>query len=173
MIQGLSIRCAEPDDAQLLAWARRCAWRTTYRGIYPDAWLDEYDLAAHTARERERLQQPNSRTWLLLDGARCAGYYSFGAPRYGAYKDFALCLNALYLLPDYRRRGLGRELFARVRALARESGQSRFFCGCNLHNLPAQAFYRAMGGVVGKIDGGHENRAEDQLYFEFDAGEKI
>lgn len=173
MRQQIVFRRARPEDAQLLARARRCAWRATYRGIYPDAWLDEFDLTAHTARERERLQEPNGQTWLVLDGARCAGYYSVGAPRYGAYKDFALCLNALYLLPGYQRRGLGREIFARVRAFARENEQSRFFCGCNLHNLPAQAFYRAMGGVVGKIDGGHENRAEDQLYFEFDAGEKI
>lgn len=172
MNEGLTVRRAEPLDAALLAATRQKAWAATYRGIYPDAWLEEYDLAAQTARERARLQAGQDQTWLVLDGADCVGYYSFGAPRYGAYRDYALCLNALYLLPGYQRRGLGRSILAQVRAFARAQGQKGFFCGCNLHNTAAQGFYRAMGGVVGKIDGGHENHAEDQMYFEFDAGER-
>lgn len=52
-----------------------------------------------------------------------------------------------------------------------ETGQ--FFCGCNVHNLPARRFYEKMGGVVGEIDDGHENLAEDQMYFEFCTGEQI
>ena len=46
------------------------------------------------------------------------------------------------------------------------------FCACNCHNLPAQAFYRAMGGVVGAVHGGHADRAEDQMYFEFQTVKK-
>ena len=56
--------------------------------------------------------------------------------------------------------------------LCRERGIEKFFCGCNSHNLPAQAFYRAMGGVVGAVHGGHADRAEDQMYFEFQTVKK-
>ena len=47
---SVEFRRASPEDARLLAETRRRAWDTTYRGIYPDAMIDEYDLEAPTAR---------------------------------------------------------------------------------------------------------------------------
>lgn len=41
---NVEFRRASPEDARLLAETRRRAWDTTYRGIYPDAMIDEYDL---------------------------------------------------------------------------------------------------------------------------------
>lgn len=105
--------------------------------------------------------------------AQCAGYFSYGAASHGGYKDFSFCLNSLYLLPPYQHMGLGRRIFAQVRQAARERKLDSFFCGCNVHNLPARRFYEKMGGVVGEIDDGHENLAEDQMYFEFCTGEQI
>ena len=49
---NVEFRRASPEDARLLAETRRRAWDTTYRGIYPDAMIDEYDLEAHTARDK-------------------------------------------------------------------------------------------------------------------------
>ncbi len=33
-------------------------WAATYRGIYPDEMIDQYDLERYTAKDRERLQDP-------------------------------------------------------------------------------------------------------------------
>ena len=111
--------------------------------------------------------------YLVMDGGQCAGYFSYGAASHGGYKDFSFCLNSLYLLPPYQHMGLGRRIFAQVRQAARERKLDSFFCGCNVHNLPARRFYEKMGGVVGEIDDGHENLAENQMYFEFCTGEQI
>ena len=111
--------------------------------------------------------------YLVMDGGQCAGYFSYGTASHGGYKDFSFCLNSLYLLPPYQHMGLGRRIFAQVRQAARERKLDSFFCGCNVHNLPARRFYEKMGGVVGEIDDGHENLAEDQMYFEFCTGEQI
>ena len=162
---SVEFRRASPEDARLLAETRRRAWDTTYRGIYPDAMIDEYDLEAHTARDAARIADPANAVFLAMDGAECVGYFTYGPYTYGRYKDFALCLNSLYFLPGYRRMGLGRRAFAQLTEFCRERGIQKFFCGCNCHNLPAQAFYRAMGGVVGAVHGGHADRAEDQMYF--------
>lgn len=171
LVEQIVFRCARPDDAEMLARARHDAWSTTYRGIYPDEWIDGYDYAAQTARWRAQMQDASQEIRLVMDGGTCAGYFSFGAPSYGAYKDFSFCLNALYLLPPYQRMGLGRRIFEQVCCAARAHGTDRFFCGCNIHNAPARRFYEKMGGVAGRIDGGHENCAEDQMYFEFYLGE--
>ena len=168
---GLRLRRAQPDDAALLARAQQAAWAATYRGIYPDERIDAYDYEAHTARWRARIEDARQEVYLILDGADCAGYWNWGAPRHGAYRDLTVCLNALYLLPPYQHRGIGRTIFDWLHRQARARGARGFFCGCSLYNLPARRFYEKMGGTVGRIDGGHECRAEDQLYFEFYTGE--
>ncbi len=140
---SVEFRRARAEDARLLAETRRRAWDTTYRGIYPDAMIDEYDLEAHTARDAARIADPANAVFLAMDGAECVGYFTYGPYTYGRYKDFALCLNSLYFLPGYRRMGLGRRAFAQLTEFCRERGIEKFFCGCNCHNLPAQAFYRA------------------------------
>ncbi len=48
-----------------------------------------------------------------------------------------------------------------------ECGALKYYCNCNAHNHPAQAFYHAMGGAVVQRDTGHKNKQEDQLTFEF------
>ena len=65
MEQNLFIRRAAVTDAELLAETRRSAWDATYRGIYPDAWIDEYDLAEQTQRERARLEQTDYMAYLM------------------------------------------------------------------------------------------------------------
>ena len=165
-------RRALAGDAPLLARTQRDAWAAAYRGIYPDAWIDSFDFETRTARWRETVQDAAQEVWLILDAESCAGYYVFGAPRHGAYKQFSLCLNALYLLPPYQRRGIGRVIFVRLYRQCAAGGIEGFFCGCNLHNLPAQRFYKKMGGIPGSIDSGHTNRAEDQIYYEFYLGDR-
>ena len=135
---SVEFRRASPEDARLLAETRRRAWDTTYRGIYPDAMIDEYDLEAHTARDAARIADPSNAVFLAMDGAECVGYFTYGPYTYGRYKDFALCLNSLYFLPGYRRMGLGRRAFAQLTEFCRERGIQKFFCGCNCLNLPDQ-----------------------------------
>ena len=53
-------RKATPEDAPLLAATRPKVWATTYRGIYSDEMIDNYDLSYYTARDRKRMAIINS-----------------------------------------------------------------------------------------------------------------
>ena len=68
MYSKVTFKKAEPTDAPLLAATRQKVWAATYRGIYPDEMIDQYDLERYTAKDRERLQDPKRETYLLLDG---------------------------------------------------------------------------------------------------------
>lgn len=162
----ITFRKAGFDDLLLLAQTRQKAWATTYRGIYPDEWIDNYDFGRYIARDRERMMDKNQEFYLVMDEDECVGYFYYGTPHV-SLKDHRFCLNALYLLPQCRRQGVGTRIFEHVRQACSERGIDKFFNGCNVHNLPAQAFYRRMGGVVDLIRDGHENKAEDQMYFEY------
>ncbi|MBR4194125.1 MAG: GNAT family N-acetyltransferase [Oscillospiraceae bacterium] len=158
---------AAPEDAPILTETRRRVWDATYRGIYPDEMIDDYDYPFHSSRDLARISDPKNVVWLAMDGADCVGYLYVGPCGYGPYKDFDFCLNSLYFLPPYQHRGLGKLAFALVTEECRRFGFDKFFCGCNAHNFNARSFYEHMGGVLGAQSVGHENKAEDQVYYEF------
>ena len=170
---NVEFRRAAASDARTLTETRQKVWATTYRGIYPDEMIDQYDYARHSVRDAQRISDPENDVFLAWDGEQCVGYFYYGPCGYGTYRDFDLCLNSLYVLPEYRRMGLGSRVFAQLRQVCRERGLTKFFCGCSCHNLPAQAFYRKMGGIVGEVHDGHADKAEDILYFEFYLGENV
>ncbi len=167
----IEFRLAAVDDAPILAETRQKVWDATYRGIYPDEMIDQYDFEARTERDRKRIADPEQLVYLVMDGKNCVGYLCLGPWTYGTYKDFDFCLNALYFLPAYQGRGLGRKAFEITEAECRRRGFDKFFCGCSAHNFKARAFYGHMGGHLGAARLGHRNRAEDLVYFEFYLGE--
>ena len=167
----IEVRRASVEDAPIIARTRRIVWEETYRGIYPDFMLDQYDMEAHAAKDAARIAMPQHRYYVFMDGQRCVGYMSFGPYNYGVYKDFSLCLNSLYVCNGYKGIGIGRQTFAILREYASSHGIPKFFCGCNVHNLKAQSFYRHMGGIDGHISTGHENPSEDIIHFEFYLGD--
>jgi len=78
----------------------------------------------------------------------------------------SICINMLYLLNRFQRRGIGTFALEHVRAHCRALGEDRFYNGCNMHNKSAIRFYHSVGGRVIAEYGGHENKALDQMVFE-------
>ena len=162
---------ASPSDARVLAQTRRMVWEETYRGIYSDAMLDDYDVDFYTVRDQKRMEDPKQVYYLFMDGKTCVGYFSFGPYHYGTYKDFSLCLNNLYIVKTHQGRGLGNRAFDVIRQYCRDRGIRRFFCGCNANNLPAVEFYRHMGGIAGDEARTDVPKQDQIIHFEFYLGE--
>lgn len=155
-------RPADARDAKLWAQTRQKAWAATYRGTYPDSWIDQYDYAEKEQQDAQRLADPTIFSFLVMDGEACAGYFSYGPTAAGEFY-----LRSLYLLPGYQGRGLGRRIMAQLRADCARLGFQGFYCNCNQHNYPARGFYEKMGGRLSSIDGGHRNKAENQCRYDF------
>ncbi len=163
----IELRKATAKDAALLARTRKVVWEETYRGIYPDKKLDEYDFDAYTNQDLAKLNDIRNHYYLFMDADECAGYFSFGPYHYGYYKDFELCLNHLYIRKEYKGRRLGATAFELLRGYCASRQIDKFFCGCNAHNLPAIGFYRHMGGIPGDAPHFHEDPSDDIIHFEF------
>ena len=162
---------ASDADAPLLAKTRKTVWQETYRGIYPDAMLDDYDLSLYTQRDAQHIREHGNHYFLFLDGEECVGYFSFGPYHYGTYKDFEICLNHLYIRNGYKGQGLGKRAFQLLREYCDAQGIDRFFCGCNANNLPAIAFYRHMGGIPGDEARQDVPKHDQIIHFEFYLGD--
>ena len=152
---------AKTGDAAAIGALRQRIWDTTYRGIYPDAVLDDFDFDWHQQRDLKKIADPSFTVYLINCDDEEIGYFAF------QHTGSEVWLRSLYVLQEYQHRGIGKQAFAILKDYCKEKGTCRFVCNCSPHNENAMRFYRRMGGVVIKTDTGHENRQEDGVIFEF------
>ena len=155
---------AKAGDASAISALRQRIWDTTYRGIYPDAVIDDFNYGWHQQRDLKKISDPSFSVYLIRYRDEDIGYFIF------QHADSGVRLNSLYVLREYQHRGIGKQAFSVLKDYCRENGIGRFVCNCSPHNENAVRFYQRMGGVVTKTDTGHGNRQEDSVIFEFDVG---
>lgn len=141
------VRPAGVADADDLARVRIATWRAAYRGIVPDAVLDGYELAAETARWRERLSTPGPAWTRVAFGAAPPGLDGFVTAGPGRH-DGEAGLGEIWAIdvdPAAQGRGVGRALMeAAVRGLAvRGFGEAVLWVF--EANVAARAFYERLG----------------------------
>src|SRR4051812_14810030 len=110
---------AGPADAEALAHVHVTAWRQTYRGLLPDAFLARMSEPAHARRFRRELTRPGPHDVVLaaMNPYGVFGYVAGGPSRSGQEGEAEIA--TLYLLRDAKGRGVGRRLLTdAVRALA-------------------------------------------------------
>ena len=163
----IELKRATAEDAFAIISTRQKAWDATYRGIYPDDVIDDFDWNWHLAAEQRRLNNPDFHCFLILDHQQPVGYVSYGRVSPGAWKDFTFRLHSFYLLPAYQHRGLGRKLFLLVKKACIEMGFHKMYLDCHPKNEQALGFYEHMGGIITNIDAGHENPMEDTCTIEY------
>ncbi len=151
---------AKIEEAPELSELRRQVWQTTYRGIYPDDMIDNFDYAFHNERNRMFIQSERFVVYFIVNGTEKIGYLIL-------QKKNPLHLQSLYLLKAYRGKGIGTMAFDFVRAYCREHGISHIDLDCHPDNISSLAFYAKMGGIITNRDEGHKNNEENGVRIDF------
>ena len=162
MIEQVVFVPAKASDAAAISALRQRVWDTTYRGIYPDTVIDDFDYERHQQRDLQKISNPSFTVYLIKYGDEDIGYLIFQDA------DAVVRLHSLYVLREYQHRGIGKQAFSVLKDYCKEREIDRFVCNCSPHNENAMRFYQRMGGVVTKADTGHANKQEDGVIFEFD-----
>jgi len=154
------IRRARPEDAQAIAEVHVQSWRETYPGIVPSEVLDKLSIEDRRKSWAEHLGEgpPYHRFTFVAEDSngQIVGFAAGGALR----KDFTAGegvpesvpdhfdgeLQAIYLLRDYQRQGIGRDLFRAVAGELKNRGFHSMLVWVLKENL-TKAFYQAMGGA--------------------------
>ena len=146
----LSVREATLADAQEIAAVHVESWRTTYRGIFPQAAIDAHTVEQRLALWTHVLQMPSGtrNAFVARYGGDVVGFASLGPLRVdGPPIDGEAELNAIYLRQSAQRLGIGRTLFdAGARWLA-DAGFKAMRCKVVRGN-PASGFYLHLGGQL-------------------------
>ncbi len=143
------IRLATPADAPAIADVRVNAWRTTYRGIIPDSYLDAMKVEdSATLWEKVLTAAPNTtNTFVAEADARVVGFAS-GMMKPEAQLGFDAELTGIYLVQHAQRAGVGKRLVAAVAGAQRSHGATGMIAWVIASNKAARAFYEGLGGEL-------------------------
>src|SRR5579859_6248223 len=136
------IRKAEPTDAAGIAHVHVQSWRTTYRGIVPDAYLDALDEADRTQMWQELLTDDFD-TFVAEREGQIVGFIMGGKCRDRAQQCDGE-LYAVYLLEEVQRARIGRDLVRELAHALRRRGLRKMGVWVLAKN-PAKAFYTRLG----------------------------
>lgn len=148
--ERMQIRPARLEDAGGIAQVHVDSWRTTYRGLIPDAYLDGLSYYSREQERRRILQaqqegRSQSSTIVVSENetGRIVGFVNGGRDRTGI-SGYAGELYAIYLLEEFQGMGLGQRL---TRALAAELVRHGItsMTVVVLAENPARYFYEALG----------------------------
>ena len=143
------IREAMVEDSAEIARVQVDTWRTTYRGIVPQSFLDQMDYEVRAKSWREQLAAAGSRICVAeMDGTVC-GFISGGRLR-EPMSEFDGEIFAIYITAEAQQHGCGRAMMRKLAGELLQDGLTSAVVWV-LERNPACGFYARLGGeLVGR-----------------------
>ena len=141
----ITYRKAQIDDCLSIAILKGIVWNTTYKGIYPDESLSNYDVPKNQMIFEQIVRNPEIEIYVATNTNQIVAFMTCGRP-YKPFEDFHQEIGMLYVLKEYQRQGIGRTFFDIARKQVAANGHSKFCVAVNKKNYEAQKFYIEMGG---------------------------
>jgi ribosomal protein S18 acetylase RimI-like enzyme len=153
----ISVRAARPADAVAIGAVHVAAWRSTYPGILPDFYLARLSVARQAAHYEAAIRGAGGVFVAIASGTdvppgsnpRVVGFTTAGRARGGVIGGRRLGegeVETLYVLDDWRDRGLGRRLLRAAAAHLAEAGCKSLYLWV-LRDNPSRWFYQRLGGT--------------------------
>jgi GNAT superfamily N-acetyltransferase len=139
------VRAAVPEDADEVARVQVRAWRSAYRGLIAQDFLDGLTPAFFADRYtfgRVGLGLPS--TLVAVDGSAIRGLATTGLCREAGFPNFGEVM-AIYVDPAHTRTGVGRLLMAAARQRLRAVGVAGALLWVLDGNAGARRFYERDG----------------------------
>lgn len=143
-----SVRTALLEDSEGIGAVHTESWKTSYKGLVHQSFLDSLDLESRVAGAKRRFANAELINLVLVENEtqRIAGFTTFGRCR-DKNVDADGELYAIYLFQGDQRRGGGRLLFAATMDAARARGFTKMMVSVFEANQSSRRFYERMGGV--------------------------
>jgi L-amino acid N-acyltransferase YncA len=145
----MEIREARPEDAAGIASVHVESWRTTYRGIVPQAFLDGLSVEGRTRWWEAMFARADSRRCVFVaegEDGQIIGF-AFAGPESRGDRVYTGEVYAIYLLEQHQRRGIGRRLMSAAVERLSALGMTGMLLWVLADNHPSRRFYEALGGV--------------------------
>jgi GNAT superfamily N-acetyltransferase len=153
----ITIRRAKPTDAIAIGAVHVAAWRSSYPGILPDDFLARMSIPRQAAHYDAAIRSSGTGVFVAaasgLDvpagsGSRIVGFTTAGRTRIAPLGNRYLAegeVETLYVLDDWRERGVGRRLLRAAASHLAEIGCRSLYVWV-LRDNPSRWFYQHLGG---------------------------
>jgi GNAT superfamily N-acetyltransferase len=141
------IRQATPADAAAIAHVQIEGWRTTYRKIVAEEFLDRLSHEERTHQWIEGFRRSELIAFVGVDEAMGPVAFAASEPERTARGDYQGELYAIYILDEWRGRGIGRQLVSRTAGSLVTSGLRGMLVWVFEDN-PSRRFYESLGGTL-------------------------
>ena len=141
----ISVRRAHPVDAASIGAVHVSAWRSTYAGILPGEYLSRMSMPRQAAQYDAAIRAGDGVYVAIYGGPdpSVVGFVTVGRPRRPGLAEGEI--QTLYVLDDWRDRGVGRRLLAAGAAHLAGAGCGSAFLWV-LRDNPSRWFYAHVGG---------------------------
>ena len=165
----ITFREAAASDCLAVAKAHVRSWQESFAGIVPQTFLDKMSIDQRAEAFENRFSDDSYKMYVAEVPAHgIVGFADFGEPRerIGTYEGE---LYAIYLLPEFQRKGIGGRLFRLgVEFLISRGKRSMYLLA--LEVSPYRMFYEKLGGqVVGKKSIAIEGLIYDEVVYGWDS----
>ena len=147
-VSEILIRKAKIEDAGGIAKVHVDSWRTTYKGIVSDTYLESLSYEKREPIWKRGINE-NHVYIAENENGKIIGFSSGGKERTGKYKTYTGELYAIYILKEYQGKGIGRLLVQAVVDDLKDRNLNSMLVWAIEEN-PACRFYEGLGGM--KID---------------------
>jgi len=141
------IREANIGDAESIAQVRVDSWRTTYRGLLEDEYLENMtpDQYVHMWRNIIASGGTQGYPYVAENSSGCIVGFALGGTDRNGSQVYDAELYAIYLLEEFQGQGLGSQLVSRLAQRLLKEGYHSMRVWVLAKN-PARAFYESLGG---------------------------
>ena len=140
---------ARPGDAAAIAALHIESWRSAYRGLLPDEFLDGPIVPDRTRLWNERMVLPSAERRLVLKAMSGDALCGFVCVLLDEEPQWGALLDNLHVRPALKGQGIGRQLFQAARDwVTRVAPGERMHLWVIEGNASARRFYDRQGGVV-------------------------
>ena len=144
---SIVIRSATLDDAEAVGSIQVETWKSAYRGVIADQFLDAMSKDERGTRWSEILLRAGHATFVSeVDGKQMIGFAN-GGPGRDERADFRGELYGLYVLPDWHRQQVGSRLVGTIAQWLLKSGLDTMLVW-TLADNPFRIFYERLGGKL-------------------------
>lgn len=151
---------ASEKDAKELSYLKKEVWENTYRGIYDDNKIDNYDYLRREEKFKRLINDDEQEVYVCKDDNKIVGYMVLGKSLHEGLDGYDLTINDLGVASSYQRKGIGKNFID----IAKSKNKKLFNC-CNFYNKKAQVFYEKMGAKVAKVEINDSCKAASQIYY--------
>ena len=107
-----------------LAHVKKQVWLTTYKGIYSDSKIEDFDYSEHEKKFKKYINSQDLKLYVAVLEKKIIGYTAVGKSPHRKEKQIEIVL--LYLLKEFQCKGFGKIMFEFAKTKLSKRAQNNF-----------------------------------------------